>query len=113
MASLPKGSCILCGLASMYLTTTATDWTVVTPLGGQKSLPPTPYLRPSINPAQRPCSHICVPREPLHPGRMEFALFISSALAGIVSASRIVTAYRIMCDAPIQSELGSPSEPCW
>src|SRR5438132_55196 len=75
MGSLPKGSCILCGLASMYLATTATDWTVVTPLGGQKSLPPTPYLRPSINPAQRPCSHICVPRVPLHPGRMEFASF--------------------------------------
>src|SRR5262249_38671023 len=97
-ASLPKGSCILSGLASIYLMTTRTPCSGVAPSGTHKKTD-LAYTRPATYPAQRPCLSASLKGgvlsliRPLHPGNMSFALLsgLLCALAGIVSASRITT----------------------
>src|SRR5262249_29569178 len=94
-ASLPKGSCILSGRASIYLMTTRTPCSGVAPSGTHKKTD-LAYTRPATYPAQRPCLRASLaagglsPVRPLHPDSISFALLC--ALAGIVSASRIATA---------------------
>src|SRR5262252_2505670 len=94
-----KGSCILSGRASIYLMTTRTPCSGVAPSGTHKKTD-LAYTRPATYPAQRPCLRASLKGgvlsliRPLHPDNISFALLcaLPSALAGIVSASRIATA---------------------